>query len=131
MIVLIIILSFLIVYYLGLSYLTTVAFKRKKINLSLGLKLFLPIYIIKTYIGVIRNHWHNKGARKKAFIDLVFKYDMALIILVEVVHFGFEKGIISSNKKEKTSVFAKISSFRNSEMKNSFSKSMESQLNYA
>lgn len=131
MIVLIIILSFLIVYYLGLSYLTTVAFKRKKINLSFGLKLFLPIYILKTYIGVIKNHWHNKTARKKAFVDLVFKYDLALVILVEVVLFGFEKGIISSNKKEKTSVFAKISSFRNSEMKNSFSKNMENQLRYA
>ncbi|MDT9694173.1 hypothetical protein Q5762_38750, partial [Streptomyces sp. P9(2023)] len=69
--------------------------------------------------------------RKKVLIDIIFGYNMGLIILVEIVHFGFVKGILVSDKKEKLSFMAKFANFRNSTMKKSFSDNMESQLVYA
>lgn len=126
-----VILLFLIIYYLGLSYLSIVAFKKRKIRLSTSLALFLPFFIFKSYFNLIKRNWYNKTTRNKALLDIIFGYDLALTILVEVVAFGFEKGLISSTKPEKKSFMARINNLRNNEMKSSFSKNMEAQLKYA
>lgn len=131
MIVLLAIFLFLLIYYMGLVYVTKVAFKRKNINLSLGVNLFLPFFVLKTFAKVLKKNWYNKKTRKKVLIDIVFGYNMGLIILVEIVHFGFVKGMLVSDKKEKLSFMAKFANFRNSTMKKSFSDNMESQLVYA
>ncbi|WP_427814274.1 hypothetical protein ACQKTA_04090 [Enterococcus sp. 22-H-5-01] len=129
MIVMIIFTLFLLIYWLGLSYLATVAFKKKNIDLSFIMKLYIPLYIGKTSISSIKEQWHNKVNRKKAVIGFLLGYELALVILVEVFLFGLEKGLIP--KREKKTLRAQINFFKSSTMKSSFSRNIESQLNYA
>lgn len=129
MIVLLIMTMTLVLYYLGLSFITTVAFKKRKIKLSIGLMLFLPLYIIMTYMKVIKAHWHSKKIRKRAISDLLFGYNFPLTILVEVVVFGFENDLIKSHKK--VSVLNRISNLKNTSIVNPFANSIEDQLRSA
>lgn len=131
MMVLLMLVMALTFYYLGLSFITTVEFKKKRIKLSLGLKLFLPYYILKTYIRVIRDNRHSKSIRKQAVVDLFFGFDFALIILVEIVAFGLENELLKSEKVEKVSLLSKISSFKNKNIRNPFANSIEEQMGYA
>lgn len=129
MITLLIITMAIVLYYLGLSFITTVAFKKRKIKLSFGMKLFLPFYIIKTYMKVIKEHWHSKKVRKSAVLDLLLGYNFPLTILVEVVAFGFENELIKSHKK--VSVLNRVSNLKNTSIFNPFANSIEDQLKCA
>lgn len=130
MIVLIIAVVSTFIYYLGLSYITDVAFKNRKIRLSWGLKFFMPIYIFKTYIKVIKDHW-REPTKKQAIKSLFFGYDLALTILVEIVAFSFEKGLIEADKKTKSSTFSKISNLKLNSIRNPFTNSIEKQFGCA
>lgn len=130
MIVLILLVMSVIFYYLGLSFITTVEFKKKRIKLSLGLKLFLPLYILKTYLRVLMDHRHSPTIRKQIILDLFFGFDFALIILVEIVSFGIEKDLLVSKKLEKVSILSKISNFKNKNIFNPFANSLEQQLQF-
>lgn len=106
--ILIVVLS-LLMYYLGLTIVTRNAFKKRKIKIGLIISLFFPLLIMKTYINVIFKKNQDSYIRKKATVALFLNYNIALLILVEVVVFGFEKDYIkSSKKKQKTSVLRKI-----------------------
>ena len=124
--VIIIIAASLFVYYIGLVILTNKSFKRNKID------LYLPIYIIKSFIKVAIKHKNNRAVRRKALISIFFDYNIALAILIEVVEFGISKNYIRlSPSSKKLHIMEKVGSlWKQDRMKKSFSSSLDKYMIY-
>lgn len=107
--VIIIIAASLFVYYIGLVILTNKSFKRNKIDLGILINLYLPIYIIKSFIKVAIKHKNNRAVRRKALLSIFFDYNIALAILIEVVEFGISKNYIRLSPSSKSCILWKRS----------------------
>lgn len=128
MTIVLIVLFSLILYYIGLVIVTKVAFKRRNIVLSITVSMLLPIFIIKTFIRVAFENKSDRKVVKKALASIFVRYEIALLILVEVIAFGFEKGMIKSANKVKTNPYSLINKFskirKQDRIKNGFTDSV-------
>ena len=130
--VIIIIAASLFVYYIGLVILTNKSFKRNKIDLGILINLYLPIYIIKSFIKVAIKHKNNRAVRRKALLSIFFDYNIALAIFIEVVEFGISKNYIRlSPSSKKLHIMEKVGSlWKQDRMKKSFSSSLDKYMIY-
>ena len=102
----------LLVYYSGLMYLTRATFKKNNIKLSVLMTLFVPFYILKTYLSVAYKYKKQSRIRNHAILELLFGYTAGLAIFVEIVRFGFENKYIVSEKKKPNGLSSLISKTR-------------------
>ncbi|EAC7181269.1 hypothetical protein BSL90_06935 [Listeria monocytogenes] len=74
-------------YYLALVLITRIKFKQKRMNLSIVLTLYLPIYIISVHVKLAYKERYNKPKLKVIVKSMTIEYNIAVVILADVMYF--------------------------------------------
>lgn len=105
MIILLIIVLSLLLYFLGLIYITKNMFEKANIKLPVLGLIFIPLFILKIHISIAYDWKDNR--KKVAFVmkNFFLGYNLALIIFVELLTASLKK-TVKENKKEKKNIFS-------------------------
>ncbi|WP_439444132.1 hypothetical protein ACSMFR_05710 [Listeria aquatica] len=85
-----------ITYYFALVLITKIKFGQRKLKTSLFLSLIIPGYVFIVHFRLAYKHRYNKKNAKVILQNAFVNYDVAVVILAEIMLFYAEQGIASS-----------------------------------